>query len=131
MNVCEGSVIRAYDSDQLWFVLKVTPHGILALGGTVQEFELLRRFETDGAQWTQLNIGDWQNWSAIAVSGVHRTFVRRDHPLKPETICEAEHNYFGINVQIANANLWAGVINYFRNCFGCVTCVVDFPNNFF
>ena len=30
--------------------------------------------------------------------------------------CEAKDHYFGINVQIANANLWAGVINSFRNC---------------
>ena len=72
-------MIRASDSDQLWCVLEVTPHRILALGGTVQEFDLLRHFETDGAQWTQLNIGDWQDWSAIAVRGVHRAFVRREY----------------------------------------------------
>ena len=60
MIVCEGSVIRPYDSEQLWYMLEVTPHGIIALGGTVQEFDLLRHFETDGAQWTQSNIGDWQ-----------------------------------------------------------------------
>ena len=70
--VCEGSVIRASESDQLWHVLEVTPHGILALRGTVQEFDLLRHFDTDGAQWTQWNTGDWQDWSAIAVRGVHR-----------------------------------------------------------
>ena len=76
--VCEGLVIRAYDSDQLRYVLEVTPRCILALGGTVQEFDLLRHFETDGAWWTHLNIGGWQDWSAIAVSGLHRAFVRRE-----------------------------------------------------
>ena len=82
--VCEDSVIRACDSDQLWYVLEVAPHGILALGGTVQEFDLLRHFEIDGAQWTHLNIGDWQ-------VGVHRAFVRRVYLLKPEHLCPALH----------------------------------------
>ena len=91
MIVCEGSVIRESDSDQLWHVLEVTPHGILALGGTVQEFDFLRHFEIDGSQWTQLNIGDWQDWSAIAVRGVHPTFVRREYLLKPEHLCPALH----------------------------------------
>ena len=72
--VCEGSVIRACDSDQLWYVLEVTPHGILVLGVTVQELDLLRHFVVDGAQRTQLNIGGWQDLSSIAVSGVHRAF---------------------------------------------------------
>ena len=57
----------------------------------MQEFDLLRHFDTDGAQWTQLNIGDWQDWSAIAVSGVHRAFVRREYLLKPEHLCRASH----------------------------------------
>ena len=82
--VCEGSVKRAHDSDTLWYVLEVAPHGVLALGGTVQEFDLLRHFEIDGTQWKNLNTGDWQDWSAIAVSGVHRAFVRREYLLKPE-----------------------------------------------
>ena len=43
--------------------------------------------------------------------------------------CEATHSYFGINFQIPDANVWAGAINYFRNSFGCVTCVIDFPHN--
>ena len=56
--------------------------------------------------------------------------------------CEAKHVYFGIKLHIVNANLWAGVIfviaianswpitiSYFRNSAGCVTCVIDFPNN--
>ena len=75
----------------LWYVLEVTSHGILALGGTVQEFDLLRHFEIDGAQRTQLNIGDWQDWSAIAVSGVHRALVRREYLLKPEHLSPALH----------------------------------------
>ena len=41
MIVCKGSVIRAYDCDQLWYVLGVTS-----------------------------NSCDWQDWSAIDVSGV-------------------------------------------------------------
>ena len=51
----------------------------------------MRHFETDGAQWTQLNVGDWQHWSAIAVRGVHRAFVRREYLLKPEHRCPALH----------------------------------------
>ena len=88
--VCEGSVFRACDSDQSWLVLEVSPHDILALGGT-EDLDLLRHFEIDGAQWTQLNIGDWQDWSAIAVSGVHRAFVRREYLLKPEHLSSALH----------------------------------------
>ena len=52
MIVCEGSAINSFDSDQLWYVLEVTPHGIVALGGTVRECDLLRNFETDGAERT-------------------------------------------------------------------------------
>ena len=61
------------------------------LGDVVQEFELSRYFEIDGAQWTHVNIGDWQDWSAVAVIGVHRAFVRREYLLKPEPLCPALH----------------------------------------
>ena len=44
MFVGEGSVITAYDSDQLWNVLEVTPHGIPTLDGAVQEFDLVGDF---------------------------------------------------------------------------------------
>ena len=64
---------------------------VFSRGGTMQEFDLLRHFETDGARWTRLNIGDWQDWSVIAVSGVHRAFVRRECQLKPEHPCLALH----------------------------------------
>ena len=37
----EGSAIRVCVGGRLWYVLEVTPHGILAWGGTVQEFDLL------------------------------------------------------------------------------------------
>ena len=84
-------MIRAYDSDPWWCVLEVTPHGIFASTDTVEEFDLLRHFVTDGAQWTQLNTGDWQDWSAIVVSGVHRAFVRRECLFKPEHLCFALH----------------------------------------
>ena len=57
----------------------------------MQEFDLLRHFEIDGPQWTRLNLGDWPDWSAIAVSGVHRAFVRREYLLKPEHLSPALH----------------------------------------
>ena len=70
MIACEGSVIKAHDSDQLRYVLEVSTHGILASGGAVQEFDLLRMLGTDGANWTQLSIrDDWQDRRAIAVRG--------------------------------------------------------------
>ena len=52
MIACEGSVIRAYDGDQLRFVLKVTPRGIPTLDGAVQEFDHLRNLDINGAKWT-------------------------------------------------------------------------------
>ena len=45
----------------------------------------------------------------------------KDYPSRRKCF-DAENNYFEINFQIANANLWAGVINYVRSC----NCECDF-----
>ena len=86
MIVCEGSVIRAYESDKLWFVLELTPHGILALGGTVQEFDLLRHFETDECSVDPIEhwrlaklVGDCCQWCASDIRAARSPTQARNY----------------------------------------------------
>ena len=48
----------------------------------------------------------------VGASRINLCFVEYSSRRK---YCEAKHSYFGINFQIAIANLWAGVIYYIRN----------------
>ena len=76
MIVCEGSVIRANDSDQLWCVLEVTPAWYSRVWVTQcrssTSQDTLKSMVLSGPN---VNIGDRQDWSAVAVIGVHRAFM--------------------------------------------------------